>query len=105
MHRHNILLENAKGKHMSDEKFSDYYRVSSILEPFSGLHNIQKDVLEAAADRGTRVHAFCELYAKGMLFMEVDEDCVSYFESFKEWFDSVVEKVEFTEKRLFCVRS
>lgn len=87
---------------MSKETFSDYYRVSSVLEAHTGFHSIQKDVLENAADRGSRVHAFCELYAKGMLFMEVDTDCVPYFESFKAWFDSVVEKVEFTEKRLFC---
>jgi hypothetical protein len=37
---------------------------------------------EAAADRGRRVHEYCQLYDYGALPDEVDSDCVGYIEGY-----------------------
>ena len=87
---------------MSDDEFKDYYRVTEVLSKFSGLDKIDLSVLANEAERGTRCHNFCELYAKNELFVEIDLDCKPYVDSFIEWFDLTVERVEFLEKRLFC---
>lgn len=87
---------------MASGKFPGHYRVTEVLEKYSGLGDISPEVLQAAADRGTRVHSYCELYAKGMLFQEVDEDCKLYVQSFIEWFDYTVEEVISVEERFFC---
>ena len=57
-------------------------------------------ILENAADRGTRVHAYCESYALGLFVEDIDNDCKNYVEVFKKWFDQTVEKILFTETRL-----
>lgn len=87
---------------MPSGTFEGYYRVTEILEPYTGLSDVPPDVLKNAADRGDRVHNFCELHAKGMLFQEVDDDCKGYVESFIEWFNSTVEEVISVEERFFC---
>jgi hypothetical protein len=87
---------------MPSGTFEGYYRVTEILEPYSGLSEIPKDILEKAADRGDRVHNFCELYANGLLFQEIDEDCKNYVDCFKEWFDKNVQEVVAVEERFFC---
>ena len=78
---------------MSSEIPNGYLRVTQVLEPFSKLHLIDKEVVQRAADRGTRVHKFCTLYALNLLVTDVDHDCKPYFESFKTWFDNMVSKV------------
>lgn len=87
---------------MPSGTFEGFYRVTEVLEPYNGLGNIDPIILANAADRGDRVHNFCELYANGMLFQEVDFDCVPYVESFVKWFDSTVEEVISVEERFFC---
>lgn len=77
-----------------------YLRVTEVLKPYSTLTEIDPHTLANAADRGTRVHAYCESYALGLFVAEVDDDCKNYFEVFKEWFDEMVVKVLYTEKRL-----
>jgi len=41
--------------------------VTSLLEPLSGLHFVDREVLRAAADFGTAVHLACELDDRGTL--------------------------------------
>src|SRR5690606_8090596 len=53
-----------------------------------------------AADRGRRVHNYCEAYAQGLFVEVMDEDCKNYVEAFKVWFDSTVSEVIFTEQRI-----
>lgn len=83
-----------------DEIPLNYIRVTEVLKIYSGLDDIDERVLARAADRGTRVHNFCELYARNLLIEDSDEDCKIYVESFKEWFDNTVEHVELIEERV-----
>lgn len=76
-----------------------YLRVTEVLMPFSTLGNIDPTTVANAADRGTRVHAYCESHALGLFVEDVDADCKNYFEVFKEWFDSMVTEVVHTEVR------
>lgn len=92
--------------HLNDNKLNEdvvpegYMRVTECLKPFSKMDLIDPEILNNAADRGSRVHKFCELYANNMLFEDIDEDCKNYVEVFKRWFDQRVEKVIFSEKRI-----
>jgi hypothetical protein len=77
-----------------------YLRVTEILQPFSKLHLLDAKIVANAADRGTRVHKFCTLYALNMLIIDVDDDCKGYVDSYKRWHDSMVAKVFMASKRI-----
>lgn len=82
---------------------SQYPRVSDILAAYSkkDLELIAPDVLSHAAERGTKVHALCTGYARGLWLPMIDEECKPYFESFKAWYDENKHSVILTEERLF----
>lgn len=84
----------------SDEIPAGYLRVTEVLQPFSKLDLINPEVLAKAADRGTRVHKYCEMHALGLFVEEYDQDCKNYVEAFKKWFDEWVVEVLFMEVRL-----
>ncbi len=86
----------------SDEIPKGYARVTEILQPFTSFDGIHPAVLAKAADRGTRVHKYCELYTQNLLIEKVDEDCRPYIESFTQWFDAMIEDVWVSEMRLSC---
>lgn len=77
-----------------------YLRVSQILSPFSGLGNISKEVLDNAAERGTRVHAACDAIVEGSDFDDYEDTDVGYINSFKTW----AKDKSFLKKpgRLYC---
>jgi len=77
-----------------------YIRVTTVLQPYSTLGALDPAMVANAADRGTRVHAYCESYALGLLVPQVDDDCKNYFEAFQRWFDQMVAEVIWTEKRM-----
>jgi hypothetical protein len=79
-----------------------YWRVTEVLKRYVDFSNIDPVVLAKAAERGTRVHGFCSLYARGVPTPFVDEDCQGYVESFKRWFDKYVDKVHVNEDRFYC---
>jgi hypothetical protein len=81
---------------------SDYRRITSILSPFTDFSNIDASVLKNAADRGTRVHKYCELHAKGLLAIDPEPDAKLYVDSFMKWFDIMVDNVLHIEKRIYC---
>lgn len=83
-------------------KRSEYIRVTTPLRIFSGIDKIPVQFLDYAADRGTRVHQYCEMYMNDCLFEDPDQDCIEYVQAFISWFDENVEEVVFHEKRLFC---
>ena len=87
-------------KKQENEIPSGYLRVTEVLMPFSTLTEIDPQTLANAADRGTRVHSYCEAHALGLFVADVDEDCKNYFNVFKVWFDEMVEKVLHSEKRM-----
>lgn len=78
-----------------------YTRITEILRVYSDFSAVPVAVLERAADRGTRVHDFCELYARRLLIDEVDNDCKNFVDSFSSWFDSYVSKTVALETRLY----
>ena len=78
-----------------------YLRVTSVLYPFSGLHNIDSDVVAHAAERGTRVHKICESIVMGFGEFGVDDEVKPYVESFKKWWGAG-KQVVMMEKRFFC---
>jgi hypothetical protein len=59
-------------------------------------------VLENAAERGRRVHKYCELYSQNLLIEKVDDECKPYVDSFIYWFEAVVEELLVSEIRLSC---
>lgn len=78
-----------------------YLRVTEILSPFSGLNNINPNVLQHAANRGTRVHKACEAIVEGLGDWSIDDEIYGYVESFKKWWDEG-HKVLSVEQRFFC---
>jgi|SRR5271169_993228 len=84
----------------SDSIPDGYTRVTEILKPFSKFENIKPEVLQNAADRGTRVHSFCEMYANNLFIDDIDDDCKGYIQSFKPWWDEMVVKLIYSEQRI-----
>lgn len=78
----------------------NYPRVTSIISPWSGLDKIREDVLQHAAERGTKTHEYCNRIANGEFVMSIDEDIRGYVQSFRKWFDTQVDEVLLSEKRL-----
>ncbi len=76
----------------------NYLRVTQVLYPFSGLQNIDPDVLAHAAERGTKVHKICEGIVVGLGEIGTDEETQGYVESFKKWWDTGVQVVSVEER-------
>lgn len=79
----------------------NYLRVTHALYPFSGLQNIDADVVAYAADRGTRVHKICEGIISGLGEHGVDDETWGYVESFKQWWGDG-HPVQAMEQRFWC---
>jgi hypothetical protein len=77
-----------------------YVRVTQVLQSYSTLNLIDPAVLAIAADRGSRVHAYCEAYALNLFVGDIDDDCKHYLDSFKVWYDSSIQELIFTEVRM-----
>lgn len=69
------------------------FRVTEVLSPYVDFSHIEPKVLAHAADRGTRVHRYCEAYALNLFLGDVDDDCKNYFDAYREWFDAMVKEV------------
>lgn len=63
----------------------DYTRVTTVLEPFSGLKHIDPEILKKAGERGTAVHSICDAIISDMGSPIHDERLSGYIESFKSW--------------------
>ncbi len=63
----------------------NYTRITTILYPFSGLKDIDQDIVQNAANRGTNVHNVCEGIASGLGEHGVYDEIKGYVESFKKW--------------------
>lgn len=85
---------------MKEEIPAGYLRVTEVLSPFSPIIGLDKEMVAKAADRGTRVHHYCESHALGLFVEDIDEDCKNYVMAFKEWFDEMVVDIIHTEIRL-----
>lgn len=79
---------------------NEYIRVTEPLKILKNFDDIDPQVLMNAADRGTRVHKYCEMHMKNLFIPDIDEDCVPYVESFIAWYDSMVETPLMIEERI-----
>lgn len=77
-----------------------YTRVTEVLTPYKDFDNISPDVLHQAAERGDKVHEFCELYALNLLIEQPSEEVKPFFESFKFWYDEFVSETVLCEERV-----
>jgi hypothetical protein len=73
-----------------------YLTVTQVLEPFSGIKDINADVIKNAADRGTTIHSICDSIAYNFRFDE---------ESIDEMIKSYCRNQEHFEKEKVLVRS
>lgn len=78
-----------------------YLRVTTVLYPFSGLQNIDVDVVAHAAERGTKVHKICEGIMSGLGELGIDDQTKGYVESFKKWWGEGWPLIEM-ERRFWC---
>ncbi|KKL98766.1 hypothetical protein LCGC14_1821120 [marine sediment metagenome] len=79
---------------LSDQKEQDHIiSVTQALSPFSDFSGIDPEVLQHAAERGSRVHRACAAYALGFPALGLHDEDEGYFESFKGWFDEYVSDV------------
>lgn len=76
----------------------NYLRVTNVLYPFSGLKDINPDIVAYAGARGTKVHKICEGIAEGLGEIGVDEETWGYVESFKKWWEKGIEVVKMEER-------
>lgn len=77
-----------------------YPSVTTVLGPYADFSGIPAATLAQAADRGSRVHAYCAAIAQGLwLPDEIDQDCQGFVASFQKWFGMVVEVLQ-VERRL-----
>ena len=74
--------------------------VTQALSPFSDFSGINPEVLQHAAERGSRVHRACAAYALGFPAFGLHDEDHGYFHSFVGWFDNYVHVVLAVEKRL-----
>lgn len=83
----------------------EYPSVTDICSPisFKKLDAVNKYVVEQAADRGTRVHAYIQEYCllDEYDLDEMDSDCIPYFVNFVEWRNTYFPEILFTEKQMF----
>jgi hypothetical protein len=75
--------------------------VTTVLSPFTDFSEIRPDILAAAAERGSRVHAACAAHANGLwadCFLLQEEK--GYFKSFLDWSSRAVSEFRAVEMEL-----
>jgi hypothetical protein len=82
------------------KNLEDYVRVTEVLSHFSGIKNIPPQILQNAAERGTRVHEICDAIINDMGAFDVSENLRGYIDSFNYFLNGkrFIEKPE----RFFC---
>lgn len=80
-----------------------YTRVSTVLYPFSGLSDVPQDLVEHAANRGTKVHQICQGIVTGLGEFGVDDETRPYVESFMQWYHPHMQ-FKAIEQRFYCER-
>ena len=81
-----------------DKSREKYIRVTEALYPFSGLQNINPDVVAYAGQRGTKVHKICEAIVSGLGEIGVDDETWGYVESFKKWWGTGIDVISMEER-------
>ena len=87
-------------KQLGEDIPPGYTRVTETLDAYTDFDGVPPAVLAHAAERGERVHRYCELYSRSLLIEEPDEECKPYVDSFIRWFDYSVACVIHSELRI-----
>jgi len=68
-------------------RMEKYTRVTDILFPFSGIRNIDPNILKRAAERGTKVHNICDAIISNpyMGMPPLEDEMKGYIDSFLAW--------------------
>jgi len=74
--------------------------VTQIISPYVDFSHVPPDRLALASERGTRVHTACAAHAQGLFMLGLPPDITGYVDSFRRWFDHVVDHVILVEERL-----
>lgn len=77
----------------------NFHRVTDICSVISSYNAIPKRILDAAADRGKRLHALVEDYVKGAGVWGVDDDLVTYWRDAETWLQD--KKIIESERRYY----
>lgn len=89
---------------------STYPSVTTILKPWQDFSQIPEDVLNAACERGKRVHGACAALALKLFVPPMPEELQGYLASFRTWLNQAVAEVLSVEQRMvnepfgFCGR-
>lgn len=79
--------------------------VTSVISPWVDWSQVPPHLLQAAADRGILVHDIClGKICHGIFPVGIPGELRSYVDSFCRWFDLMVDRVIFTERRLYDSR-
>ena len=74
--------------------------VTQVLSPFADFSMIPADVLERSCLRGTAVHDACATIARGLPVMNLTPETAGYVDSYRRWYDLMVDEVLMVETRL-----
>ena len=77
--------------------------VTRIIAPWVSWDHVTKERLAKAAERGTLIHSACSSIAGGVGWFPLSGEgqaVVGYVDSFRLWFDTVVDSVFFVEWEL-----
>jgi hypothetical protein len=75
--------------------------VTEIIEPWVDFSKVPPATLKVAGERGTAVHEACALYAQGIPALSIPPEISGYVESYKRWFDQLIDEAILVEERLF----
>lgn len=80
-----------------------YPRVSEIIGTHIAdeLRSVPLDTLANACLRGTKLHAYCTAYLRGLWVPVIEEEYLHYFEAFKAWAEENVFQTLYTGVRLY----
>ncbi len=76
-----------------------YPSVTEVINPWMDWSKIPPGILQYAADRGTIIHDLCHRHTMGE-FVVTEPEFQPYFDSFKRWFELMVDEVILAEARL-----
>lgn len=82
----------------------DFLRVTEVISPYTGIEFVPEHFLNAAAERGTKVHQYIENFFNCLRYEEVDFNLTHYMDSFYQyWEENQHQYMNFTvENRYFC---
>lgn len=77
-----------------------FVSVTQALQPWADFSRIPPAVLEAASVRGTATHDACATIARGLPVINLTLEIEGYVDSYRRWFDLIVDEVLLVETRL-----